>query len=83
MRDNGVGMGQDLACDAKLQAYQAERRRDYQVTQVLEVVALPGGFIVHARDDHGEKNRREVVSTPDALVAIVQRWAREAGEKAR
>lgn len=57
------------------------RRREYTVTQQLEVLALPGGFIVRAHDDHGEKNVREIVSSPEALVAVVTKWAREAHER--
>lgn len=74
-----IGMGQDLSGSSHYQAklVAAERGRDFQVTEALEIVALPGGFIVHARNDHGSRNRREVVSSVGALVSAVERWAAE------
>lgn len=46
----------------------------------VAIEAVPGGFIM-TRDRYWNNERREVVSSPDALVAIVQRWAREAHER--
>jgi hypothetical protein len=74
MRDQLIGRDPEYV--AKLAA--AERGRDYQITEFLNITALPGGFVVHAGNDQGSRNRKSVISNVDDLAAAVQAWANEA-----
>ena len=56
----------------------SRRMRDTHLT----IEALTGGFVVVSQGPtYEEIPRREVVSSPEALVAVVQRWAKEATER--
>lgn len=71
-----MGIGQDE--QAKMVALE-RRRKEAGSTLLLE--AVQGGFIVQRPCvDYGSPTR-EVVSSPEALVATVQRWAKEATER--
>lgn len=74
----GMAMGM---VDEKAKEAALERRRKEAESQ-LYLVAVKGGFIIQRPDpDYRGEPEREVVGSVDALVATVQRWAKERTER--